>query len=121
MTTTPRLSDTQRSQLFGPLFASTRAELDRLSAGDPRLLWALRRKLTKELIYLERGTPQMRNALKRRKMVALNGICALCGQKLPPSGSELDRSEAFLGYTDENTRLVHHGCHVGDQQRRKYI
>jgi hypothetical protein len=118
--TTPRLTDIQRSQLFEPLFVSVRADLDRLSDRDPRLLWALRRKLTKELIYLERGTPQMRNALKRRKMVAQNGICALCGQKLPPSGSELDRTEAFLGYTDANTRLVHHGCHVADQQRKKY-
>jgi len=117
---TPRLTDVQRAELFEPLFATTRAELDRLSADDPRVLWALRRKLTKELIYLERGTPQMRTALKRRKMVAQNGICPLCRQKLPPSGAELDRAEAFLGYTDENTRLVHHGCHVTDQQRKKY-
>jgi hypothetical protein len=118
--TTPRLSDAQRAELFEPLFRSTRDAMDRLSDGDLRLLWALRRKLTKELIYLERGTPQMRNALKRRKMIAQNGVCALCRQKLPPSGSELDRTEAFLGYTDENTRLVHHGCHVADQQRKKY-
>jgi hypothetical protein len=117
---TPRLTDAQRAELFEPLFASARAELDRLSGGDPRVLWALRRKLTKELIYLERGTPQMRNALKRRKMIAQNGICPLCHQKLPPSGSELDRTEAYLGYTDQNTRLVHHGCHVADQQRKKY-
>jgi hypothetical protein len=117
---TPRLTDTQRAELFVPLFATTRAELDRLSAGDDRLLWALRRKLTKELIYLERGTPQMRNALKRRKMIAQNGICPLCRQKLPPSGAELDRTESYVAYTDDNTRLVHHGCHISDQQRKKY-
>lgn len=117
---TPRLTDAQRLELFEPLFAVTRAELERLSSGDPRLLWALRRKLTKELIYLERGSPQMRNALKRRKMFAQKGICPLCRQKLPPSGAELDRSEAYLGYTDSNTRLVHHGCHVADQRRKKY-
>jgi hypothetical protein len=117
---TPRLTDRQRAQLFEPIFAATVAELERLSAGDPSVLWALRRKLTKELIYLERGTPQMRTALKHRKMAAQNGMCALCGQKLPPSGSELDRHIAFGGYTDENTRLVHHGCHVADQQRKKY-
>jgi hypothetical protein len=118
---TPRLTDAQRQELFEPLFAVARAELERLSAGDPRVLWALRRKLTKELIYLERGTPQMRNALKRRKMIAQNGICPLCREDLPPSGAELDRAEAYLGYTDSNTRLVHHDCHVADQRRKKYI
>jgi hypothetical protein len=117
---TPRLTDTQRLELFEPLFASTRAELERLADRDPRVLWALRRKLTKELIYLERGSPQTRNALKRRKMRSQNGLCAICRQTLPPSGAELDRGDAFLGYTDDNTRLVHHGCHVADQRRKNY-
>src|SRR5438067_1473109 len=119
-TSRPRLTDAQRAELFEPLFASTKEALDQLAGGDLRILWALRRKLTKELIYLERGTPQMRNALKRRKMIAQRGICPLCRQKLPASGAELDRKEAFHGYTDENTRLVHHGCHVADQQRKGY-
>ena len=116
----PRLTAEQRETLFEPLFASTKAELERLSVGDPQVLWALRRKLTKELGYLERSDPQKRTALKRRKLIAQNGLCALCGQKLPSSESELDRFDAFGGYTDQNTRLVHHGCHVADQQRKKY-
>jgi hypothetical protein len=116
----PRLTSEQRETLFEPLLASTKSELERLSGGDARVLWALTRKLSKELIYMERGTPQARTALKRRKMIAQNGLCALCRQKLPASGSELDRFDAFGGYTDQNTRLVHHSCHVADQQRKKY-
>jgi hypothetical protein len=116
----PQLTPEQRQSLFEPLLQSTKAELERLSNGDARVFWALTRKLAKELIYIERGTPQARTALKRRKMIAQNGLCALSGRKLPPSGSELDRFDAFGGYTDQNTRLVHHGCHVADQQRKKY-
>ena len=106
----PRLTSEQRKTLFEPLLASTKSELERLSGGDSRVLWALTRKLAKELIYVERGTPQARTALKGRKMIAQNGLCALCGQKLPASGSELDRFDAFGGYTDQNTRLVHHAA-----------
>jgi hypothetical protein len=60
----PRLTKDQRADLFAPLFDLVRNELDRLSAGDPELLWALRRKLAKELTYLERSTPSERGKLK---------------------------------------------------------
>jgi hypothetical protein len=90
------------------------------AAGDPDVLWALRRKLTKELGYLERSSPQVRTALKQRKMREQNGRCGICRQKLQPSGSHLDRITAFGGYTDENTRLVHPGCHAAAQKRKKY-
>lgn len=116
----PRLTDEQRAELFEPLFQRTLSELDRLAGGDSPILWALRRKLAKELVYLERGCPQKRGALKRRKMKEQDGICPLCRKKLPVSGAELDRLNAFRGYTDVNTRLVHHGCHVADQKRKGY-
>jgi hypothetical protein len=116
----PRLTEEQRDKLFEPLFASTKAELERLSGGDPQVLWALRRKLTKELGYLERSDPQKRTALKREKHREQNGRCAICGHELAQHGSELDRLEAFCGYTIENTRLVHHDCHIRDQQRKQY-
>ena len=35
-------------------------------------------------------------------------------------GSELDRFKASDGYTVENTRLVHHECHVADQKAKGY-
>jgi len=32
--------------------------------------------------------------------------------------AELDRLKAQDGYTRENTRLVHQGCHVADQEKK---
>lgn len=116
----PQLTDDQRKALFRPLFELVRKELDRLSNGDPRVLWALRRKLTKELGYLERGTPALRKALKAEKWKSQRGRCAFCRKSLPMKNSELDRIEAFLGYVSSNVRLVHRECHVADQARKRY-
>jgi hypothetical protein len=116
----PRLTKDQRTDLFAPLFEQVRKELDRLSAGDDQLLWALRRKLAKELVYLERSTPAARGKLKALMFKKQAGLCAFCGLQLPEKGSELDRKEAFLGYVEENVRLVHHHCHVDDQAKKRY-
>jgi hypothetical protein len=116
----PQLTKQQRDELFAPLLKKTKEELDLLSFGDPDLLFALRRKLAKELGYLERGAPMMRVKLKAQKMKEQNGLCAFCNRPLPEKGSELDRFVAKLGYTAENTRLVHHDCHIEDQMKKKY-
>jgi len=116
----PRLTETQRDQLFAPLFKLVQAELDRLSQGDPEVQWALRRKLAKELTYLERSTPAARTKLKASKWQEQKGLCALCQKVMPQKGCELDRTEAFLGYVASNVRLVHHECHVQDQARKGY-
>ena len=116
----PQLTKQQREELFAPLFKKTKEELDILSSGDPDLLFALRRKLAKELGYLERGVPMTRVRLKAKKMKEQNGLCGVCNLPLPEKGSELDRFVAKLGYTSENTRLVHHDCHIEDQKQKKY-
>jgi len=116
----PQLTKEQRDKLFAPLFERLKADLELLSNGDARLLWALRRKLTKELGYLERSTPAERNKLKARKWNVQQGLCALCGEFMEQKNSELDRFEAFLGYADSNVRLVHHECHVNDQAKKGY-
>lgn len=116
----PRLTAQQRDELFKPLFENVTAELHRLSNGDPKVLWALRRKLAKELIYLERGRPVDRRKLQNQKFTDQQGLCAICGKPLPERGAELDRFDAFMGYTTANTRLVHHECHVEDQKRKNY-
>jgi hypothetical protein len=92
--------------LFSPLLRDVRERLERLADGDHRLLWALRRKLAKELVYDERGKPMYRRALKKRKRAEQNGCCVLCHETLPERGSVLDRLEAMDGYTDANTRLI---------------
>jgi len=52
----PQLTKEQRALLFAPLFERVKSELHALSDGDARLMWALRRKLAKELVYIERST-----------------------------------------------------------------
>ncbi len=119
--TNPRLTKEQREQLFVPLFERVKADVQQMSGGDPRVLWALRRKLAKELIYLERSTPSARKKLKALKWAAQKGLCALCGEDMPQKNSELDRLNAYLGYLDSNVQLVHHDCHVNDQDRKGYV
>ena len=116
----PQLTKVQREQLFAPFFERVKTELQSLSGGDDRLMWALRRKLAKELGYIERSTPAARNKLKARMWSKQSGNCALCNQPMPQKGSELDRTEAYLGYVESNVRLVHHECHIKDQESKGY-
>lgn len=106
--------------LFYPLLERVRSELCELAGGDEDLLWALRRKLYKELIYGERGKPNHRRHLKSRKRKAQENRCARCSEELPLRGAVLDRIEAMLGYTPENTRLLCHTCDREVQAERGF-
>jgi hypothetical protein len=103
------------------LHNSIRERLDRMSAGDPELLFALRRRLVVKLTHDERGTPAHRNKIKRLKRAEQNGMCPICSKELPLKYAELDRFSASAGYTIENTRLVHHDCHIKDQAEKSYL
>lgn len=116
----PRLTSEQLKTLFQPFFEKIKAELAELSGGEPKVLWALRRKIAKELVYLERGKPAERRKLQNLKYSLQNGRCAMCNEKLPERGGELDRFEAYLGYTEKNTRLVCHECHIADQKAKNF-
>lgn len=116
----PRLTQEEREELFAPLLEKVKIQLDVSSGGDLRVLWAMRRKLAKELMYLERSTPAIRSKLKKLKWEAQKGFCAICQTSLAQKNSELDRVEAYLGYTERNTQLVHHECHVNDQAKKGY-
>ena len=102
------------------LLAQTRKKLKSLSAGDPLLLFAYRRKVIKELGYDERGKPGVRARLKALKFGSQNGKCVHCGEELPLKYSELDRKNAADGYTAANTELVHAKCHQDRQQAKGY-
>jgi hypothetical protein len=115
-----QLTDEQRIQLFAPLFERIKTELNTLSNGDEQLMWALQRKLAKELTYLERGKPATRKKLKAIMWKKQNSNCALCNNPMPQEYSELDRYEACLGYIESNVRLVHHECHKKDQADKNY-
>ena len=106
--------------LFRPLLFQVRNQLAELSSGDKDLLWALRRKLAKELSYDERGRPGDRRALKAFKRGEQGGKCALCKAPLPEKNAVLDRLEAMLGYTPQNTRLICGPCDRKVQEERGY-
>jgi hypothetical protein len=99
--------DTEELRLAHSLLNEIREKLDALAAGNSNLLFAYRRKIYKELIYLERGKPMTRRKIKLQKFDQQNGKCAHCKSEMKISYSELDRKNAVDGYTIENTELVH--------------
>ena len=102
------------------LLAELRAKLEKLSAGDPSLLFAYRRKIAKELQYDERGKPNHRRLLKARKMGEQGGKCDICPNPLPEKYAVLDRLNGMAGYTVENTRLLCPDCDTRIQKERGY-
>ena len=115
-----QLTREELDHIASPLLDQVRELLDAHSDGDSALLWALRRKLAKELIYDERGRPAHRVALKRRKRLEQRDLCATCSNPLPAKGSVLDRIEAMGGYTPENTRVLCPTCDAAIQHERGY-
>ena len=114
------LTKVELSKLFAPLFDDVLAALNQASNNDPELLFALRRKLSKELEYLERGKPMQRRAIKQRKLAEQKGLCAECSMPIADDEAELDRKRAIARYTMENTRLIHHACHRRLQRERGF-
>lgn len=99
-----------------------REDIREVSGGDPGLLFAVRRKIAKELSYDERSKPAQRRSLKRRKLISQDGKCAHCGGSLPPAafGAVLDRVSAMDGYTESNTRLICRECDLRTQRERAF-
>ncbi len=117
---TRQLTPHELEHLANPLLAEVRAKLRTLCGDDAELLWALRRKIAKHLIYDERGTPMQRRKLKQEKLKEQKGACLLCSESLPARGAVLDRLETMLGYTSQNTRLLCPKCDARVQEERKY-
>ena len=115
-----QLTPSEIEVLFAPLLSNVRERLQQLSGGDSELLWALRRKLAKELSYDERGKPMHRKLLKAQKRGEQQDRCARCASELPEKNAVLDRIEAMKGYTRENTRLLCPACDVAVQEERGY-
>lgn len=115
-----QLGPQELTELFNPLLVEVKSRLEQLSGGDADLLWALRRKLAKELSYLERGKPMLRRVLKGAKRAEQDNNCAMCGGELPAQGVVLDRLEAMRGYTAANTRLLCRDCDWLVQKERGF-
>jgi hypothetical protein len=116
----PQLTKEQIKTHFTPLFQRVVGDLVQLAGGDEGLLFALRRKLAKELTYEERSGPSVRKRLKRLKREAQKNICPVCRHLLPPRYCVLDRLEAPKGYTMENTRLICDACDRQIQEDRNF-
>ncbi|MBM3732451.1 MAG: hypothetical protein FJW24_03120 [Acidimicrobiia bacterium] len=102
------------------ILKDVRKRLIDVSNGDASLLFAYRRKITKELTYDERGKPMNRKMLKARKMGEQKGICPICSGPLPEKNAVLDRLDGMGGYTPENTRLICGNCDQRIQAERGY-
>jgi len=116
------LTAAELAKLARPLLAEIRDKLNGLSGGDSQLLFALRRKIYKELSFDERGTPMKRKLLRAAKFAEQQGKCALCGDALEPMGKNavLDRAEAMNGYVTQNVRLICTKCDRRNQESRNY-
>lgn len=102
------------------LLDDIRTKLVTLSNGNADLLFAIRRKVYKELSYDERSKPTIRKRLKAQKRKQQNGLCPICNTPLSQTYCVLDRLNAADGYTSDNTRLIHQTCDTGIQVSRCY-
>lgn len=102
------------------LLEEIRLRLVTLSGNDRDLLFAYRRKLSKELVYDERSKPMDRRALKKKMAKKQDGLCAVCKNTLPPRYNVLDRFHAPDGYVEANVRLICETCDRKIQAERRY-
>lgn len=115
----PPLTEKQREVVL-PILAELREKLSLVASGDEAALHQMRRYIAKRLEFDERGTPTQRRKLHELKWKRQFGLCTICNAQLPERGSELDRIVALEGYTEANTRLVHHDCHRRDQEAKGF-
>ena len=102
------------------LLTDIRSSIETHAKGDPELLFALRRKVAKELTYDERSKPMIRRALKTKMRKLQNGLCPICTDPLPERYCVLDRTNAVDGYVVSNVRLLCPACDQQVQTSRRF-
>jgi hypothetical protein len=113
------LSEEDRAKAIA-ILEELRARIAAVAGEDRERLFQVRRYILKRLEFDERGTPTQRRKLKEEKRKGQKGLCAVCGERLPERGAELDRFRAIDGYTAENTQLVCHRCHQKAEEERGF-
>ena len=73
-----------------------------LSNGDAGLLFALRRKIYKELTYDERTKPMARRKLKEQKRKEQGGLCPVCHRPLPAKDTPIREQPFNRGKQEES-------------------
>lgn len=111
------LSEEDRAKAIA-ILGSVRQQVAEVAGEDRELLFQVRRYVLKRLEFDERGTPTQRRKLKDAKRKSQRGLCAMCQERLPERGAELDRFRAVDGYTARNTQLICHRCHQKAEEER---
>lgn len=115
-----RQLNAEELQVARKIFADVKRLILKSAGGDEELAWAIRRKVTKELGYAERGGPNERRKLKTFMRLQQKNLCAACGFELPIRGPVLDRLEAMKGYKEGNVRVICHDCDRRIQEERGF-
>jgi 5-methylcytosine-specific restriction endonuclease McrA len=116
----PGLSEEHRAKAIA-ILAQVRSEMLAVTGEDRELLHQMRRYIAKRLEFDERGTPTQRRKLKDQVSKRQRGLCAVCREKLPERGAELDRFKAIDGYTVANTQLLCQACHRNVEAQRGLV
>ncbi len=117
---------TEELEIARKMLADVQRQISEAANQDQRLAFSLNRYVFKNLSYVERGTPVQRTKLKLAKLIEQDGKYAysVCPTPEMPMRKEdepeLDRIDAFHGYTRENTVLVHHQCHRLSQKAKGF-
>ncbi len=115
----PQLNRTQLSEAK-KLLEKIRKEIKVIANNNPKLIFAFRRKIYKELMYDERSKPMERKRLKGLLRKKQKGLCFECKKALPRRGAVLDRSEAIKRYNEKNVNLICSECDKKIQEKRQY-
>lgn len=110
------LTQEELSELSAPLFEEVKRLLNEYSRGDTDLLWALRRKLGKQLTVEEKGRQIDIRKLKEYKRGQQVGNCNVCSDPLPERGAILDRFSGMKPYVADNTQLICPDCDAQKQR-----
>jgi hypothetical protein len=116
----PTLNEEQR-KIAMEIVAGVSARLHALAAGDESLLFAYIRKVSKQLVYLERDSPSKRKRVKKKVWKSQHELCAECKQPLELRYSIADRIDAVKRYIPENLEIIHDACNRARLERKGYV
>ena len=114
------LDETQRQQAMA-IVEDVALRVQALAQGDDELAFAFNRKISKELVYLERDSPAKRQRLKKKVWKAQGKKCPECKLDLELRYSVADRRDAMKGYVAENLEVVHGECDRRRQERKAFV
>lgn len=114
-----RTLNEQQVKVAMEIVADVTARIHELAGGDEALMFAFVRKVSKELVYLERESPSKRKRVKRKVWKLQGEKCAECGNPLGFRYSVADRRDAVKGYVVGNLEIIHAECDRIRKERKE--